>query len=161
MLPPRRLCFLLMLGVISCGDEARISASVLFTPPITPDMLTLSVVDGNRRITWNGDDFRPGPSNAAFRTSDAALRTTGADLTVEYRIESLGVVLSQGTVLLPRRSDWKWGVDIITSTTDPRRTCLGCFGSQAFPLLAGYRTPEHDSVWVVWGGNSISNPVVY
>ena len=156
-----RMCFFLILGILSCGDEARISASAMVTSPLTVDMLTVTVVDGDRRIIWNGSDFRPRPDNATPTTSDAALRTSGQDLTVEVRLKAQGVLLSQGSVSLPRRSDWKWRVDIIASTLDPRRTCFGCFGSTAFALLDSYRSVDHDSIWVVWGGNSISNPVVY
>lgn len=50
---------------------------------------------------------------------------------------------------------------VFSRTVDPIRQCFGCFGSVAFDLLPAYRTVDHDSIWVVWGGNSISNPVTY
>ncbi|MEO8564029.1 MAG: hypothetical protein ABI601_18255 [bacterium] len=44
---------------------------------------------------------------------------------------------------------------------DPTRYCFGCLGARAFPLAAEYRRSTNDSVWVVWGGNSFKNPVIY
>jgi hypothetical protein len=44
---------------------------------------------------------------------------------------------------------------------NPTQYCLGCLGSRSFPLSVAYRRVAADSVWVTWGGNSISNPVVY
>ena len=70
-------------------------------------------------------------------------------------------MLSAGTVTLPLRRDWRWNVSVQSATTDPKFECFGCLGSQAFPLIAEYQAPDRDSIWVVWGGNSISAPVIY
>jgi hypothetical protein len=70
-------------------------------------------------------------------------------------------VVSTGAVSLPRKSDWRWGVDISAATTSPAESCLGCFGSQAFALAEAVRAPEKDSIWVVLTGNSIDNPGIY
>lgn len=55
----------------------------------------------------------------------------------------------------------KVGASVRSATTDPKFECFGCLGSQAFPLIAEYQAPDRDSIWVVWGGNSISDPVIY
>jgi hypothetical protein len=52
-------------------------------------------------------------------------------------------------------------VDLIHQTTNPDEACFGCVGSQVFPLAPAYRATGRDSLWVVWGGNSISDPVIY
>jgi hypothetical protein len=44
---------------------------------------------------------------------------------------------------------------------NPTRGCFGCMGVQAFPLAAPYQRTRSDSVWLVWGGNSIRNPAIY
>ena len=158
MLP---LCVVLLLGLLACGDDTRISVSTELTPPVSPAMLTVTVSDGSRRITWNGDDFHPRPDNSTPTTGEASLQATGPDIVVAFRLVDSGVLLSQGSITLPRRSDWRWGVTIFNKTTDPRQGCFGCMGAAAFDLAASHRVADHDSTWIVWGGNSISNPAIY
>ena len=57
---------------------------------------------------------------------------------------------------LPLRSDWRWGVQVVSATSDPGDACSDCVGSKAFPLAREYRGPERDSVWLVWGGQAIT-----
>ena len=148
-------------AVVGCGDEARISASAVLPPPLAPQMLTVTVRDRDRVIEWNGASFRITPANGTPSTPEEAIGLSGPDLEVVFRLENEGELLSTGTVLLPRRRDWRWGVTVEASTTDPQLGCFGCLGSQVFPLDAGFQSPGRDSIWVVWGGNSISDPVTY
>lgn len=152
---------LLLLSALGCGTESRISASAVLNPPLSPAMLTITVTDGERVFGWDGVDFRPRPENATPSTPDRDLSTSGPDIMVTFRLVDGAQLLSQGTVTIPRRSDWHWGVTVFNRTEDPERGCFGCFGSVAFDLPPSYRTVDHDSIWVVWGGNSISNPVTY
>ncbi len=147
--------------LLGCSKGSRISASATLSPPLSVAMLTVTVIDGNRQVTWTGSDFRPRTSNATPTTPEWGLQSDGGEIVVDFRLDSAGVALSQGSIQLPRRSDWRWGVTIVGSTADPRLGCFGCVGSKAFALSSGYRTVGHDSAWVVWGGNSISNPVTY
>jgi hypothetical protein len=151
----------LAMALTGCGEEARISASAVLAPPLAPSMLTVTVRDRDREIEWTAAAFRVTPANATPSTPEATLGTSGPDLPVAFRLESAGAVLSAGTVTLPRRRDWRWNVTVQSATTDPNLECFGCVGSQAFPLAAEYRAPDRDSIWVVWGGNSISDPVIY
>jgi hypothetical protein len=144
-----------------CGEEARIGAAARLEPPLSHEMLTVTVRDVGRIIRWTGDDFTVGPDNATPSTPEVETRTSGPDLEVTYVINDGGAVLSSGTVLLPRRSDWSWGVTIEAATTSPEEGCFGCFGSRAFGLPPAFRPPGRDSIWVVWSGNSISNPAIY
>ena len=155
------LSLVLLFGPLACGDDARISASAALGPPVSPAMLTVTVTDGDRRIIWHGNDFRPRPDNATPTTLEASLGATGPDIIVAFRLEDGGELLSQGSITLPRRTDWRWGVTIFNRTADPRLGCFGCIGSAAFDLAMSHRVVDHDSTWIVWGGNSISNPVVY
>jgi hypothetical protein len=143
------------------GEDARISISADIAPPLSLDMLTVTLRDRDRLLTWHGADFRPRPENATPSTGDQDTFTSGPDLELNYQLESGGEVLSSGSVILPRRSDWSWGVTIWARTTDPGEECFGCFGSAAFPLAPAFRAAGRDSVWLVWGGNSISDPVIY
>jgi len=123
-------------------------------------MLTVTVREGQRTWQWRGVDFRSGSDNATPHTPERSTGTRG-DIEVRFRFQTGDQVLSEGTVTLPLREDWRWGVDIHPATTDPKRECFGCFGSRAFSLAAAFRPVNRDSIWVVWGGNSISNPVIY
>jgi hypothetical protein len=150
----------LILLVAACGDEARINVSAVLGPPLTVEMLEVKVRDGGRLIHWNGSDFTPRSGNATPSTEEAE-STSGPDLELTYRLESAGIVISSGSVTLPRKSDWHWGVTIFSATANPEEGCFGCFGAQAFPLADAFRTPGQDSIWVVWGGNSIDDPAIY
>ena len=151
----------LAMALAGCGEEARISASAVLAPPLAPSMLTVTVRDRDREIEWTAAAFRVTSANATPSTPEATLGTSGPDLPVAFRLESAGAVLSAGTVTLPRRRDWRWNVTVQSATTDPKFECFGCVGSQAFPMAAAYQAPHRDSIWVVWGGNSISDPVIY
>jgi hypothetical protein len=152
---------LLLFFLAGCGEEARISASARLDPPLSHEMLTVTVRDVSRLIRWTGEDFTIGPDNVTPSTPEVDTRTSGPDLEVTYVINDGDVVLSSGTVQLPRRSDWRWGVTIEAATANPAEFCFGCFGSRAFSLAEAFRSPGRDSIWVVWGGNSISEPAIY
>ena len=151
----------LMLGVMGCaGDDSLVSVAYRAGPSLTLPMLTITVQDGDRRWTWSAADF-PGPQSAPTPTTpERSTRSAGA-LELTYRFADAAGTVSTGSIALPLRPDWRWGVDLIAATTDPRVGCFGCSGSRAFPIAPAYRSPGRDSLWVVWGGNSISNPVIY
>ena len=56
---------------------------------------------------------------------------------------------------------WRWNVSLFLDERNPHETCIGCFGYRSFPVLESYRTSPAESLWMTWGGNSISSPVVY
>jgi hypothetical protein len=148
----------------ACGDEARISVTAALPSPLAVEMLSVEVRDVHRLIRWTPADFRPHPEDpgAPFLTTpEVETSTSGPDIEVTYQLESGGAVVSTGTVILPRKSDWRWGVSIFASTTNPQEDCFGCFGAQAFPLAEALRAPGQDSIWLVWGGNSIDDPAIY
>jgi hypothetical protein len=68
---------------------------------------------------------------------------------------------TRGSVELPLRSDWRWGVDFFIRDDDPAHTCFGCFGSVSYELDPRLGFGEGKKLYIVWGGNSISNPVIY
>lgn len=151
----------MILVLSACGEEARVSLSAPLAAPLGLEMLSVTVLDGDRLLRWTGSDFKPRNDNPAPSTPEVDTKTSGPDIQVTFRLENLGTVLSTGTVVLPRRSDWRWHVTISASTENPGEFCFGCFGSTAFPLPEAFRAPGRDSIWVVWSGNSISEPAVY
>lgn len=161
MTPRRKLIPLLILALSACGEDARISISAQLDPPLTMEMLTVRVIDVNRVISFTGADFVTDANHPTPTTTEVGTATSGPDLQVSYALENADVFLSGGTVTVPRRSDWRWHVTLSAATTGPQEGCFGCFGSMAFPLAQSFRPPERDSIWVVWGGNSISDPAIY
>ena len=87
---------------------------------------------------------------------------TSGTFPIDFTLLHGGVATTTaGTVGLPLRGDWMWGVDFFLSEADPTLTCFGCMGRLEFDVdpVLGY--PPEVKLWVVWGGNSISNPVLY
>jgi len=60
-------------------------------------------------------------------------------------------------VTLEVPSDWEWEVQFHLGLLDPADTCFGCAGSQAYELA----DDREERLFVVWGDNSISDPVSY
>ena len=147
----------LSLLIAACHETSRVSAVARLDPPLTVDMLTVSAKDEDRAWTWRGPDFRSSMEWPTPTTRERETRTRG-ELQVSFTLQSKGETVSEGSVTLPLRSDWRWGVQVVSATSDPGRACHDCTGSKAFPLAREYRGPERDSVWLVWGGHVITEP---
>lgn len=142
-----------VLVVAGCSETSRISAVARLDPPLTVDMLTISAREDDRGWSWRGSDFRSSLEWPTPTTSERETRTTG-EIQISFRLEAKGDTVSEGSVTLPLRSDWRWGVQVVSATADPGDACSDCVGSKAFPLAREYRGPERDSVWLVWGGQA-------
>ena len=66
-----------------------------------------------------------------------------------------------GAFDLELREDWRWGVDFVVSDWNPMQGCFGCSDSKAYELDPAFGYTPDFKLWAVWGGNYISNPVVY
>ena len=148
-------------GGTSPASDARVTINAWLPAPLAAGMLKVKVDDG--RTVWNltGADFQ---LVGGTQHKGPALQTTNhGTLTVSYALIPLGssVAVSAGAIELPLKKDWSYGVDIHADTANPSRSCFGCSGSRAFPLAPNFRSSRADSVYMVWGGNSITNPVIY
>jgi hypothetical protein len=124
-------------------------------------MLRVKADDGQSVWNLTGVDFDP-VGGAQYRGPTLQTANHGT-LTVSYAFVPIGsvAIVSAGAIELPLRNDWGYGVDIHPDTADPRLLCFGCAGSKAFSLAPEFRSFQAESVYVVWGGNSISHPVIY
>ena len=159
-----KLGFLLasvLLAGTGCGLLKEATAEVTDTPRSNLPASAFRVVidDGGPTRTFRGVDM-PAKYGTTLATPTFSTATSGT-LSITYTLEISNSVVSEGLVTLPLRDDWTWGARIEVDSLDPKRLCMGCFGSKSFPLAAAYRRVPADSVWVTWGGNSIKNPVVY
>lgn len=123
-------------------------------------MLTVSVGNNKPLWSWKAVDFTASPPGRTPATPERRTSSSGM-LEVSFRLTNQGTTISAGSVQLPLSRDWRWTVELRAVTTDPAYGCFGCVGTRAFPLREAYRVPGRDSIWVVWGGNSISRPVAY
>ncbi len=153
-----------LLAAVACSDagddQALVSVTYFGAPPVMLDMLTVTISVATHQWVWSGSQFITDASNGSPHTPPVETPTTGT-LQVHFRLTDGGIVVSSGEVELPLRPDWRWGISLHTETTDPVRSCFGCIGSKAFPLPVSLRTPGRDSIWFVWGGNSIKHPVIF
>ena len=148
--------------VVACGPpDATVSVAYRAAAPLSLAGLTVVATDGGHRWTWRGSEFQPDPQNGDAPSSPKHETQTSGSLILDFRFADGADPITAGTVTLPLQSDWEWGVSIMLSTADPAFQCMGCAGSKALPLPPAYRQSGRDSVWLVWGGNSIRHPVVY
>lgn len=142
-----------------CSEVALVSFSVFPNGDrFRPEMVTVAFSDDERTRVVAADDF-VGISGRAD-TREFETRTSGS-LDIEVMVESGAEMVARGTLDLPLDPDWRWSVQIFLREENPHDTCIGCFGYRAFPVDEAYRTSPAESLWMIWGGNSISNPIVY
>lgn len=148
----------ILLSAVACQrGESYVQVSYQGTPALQPSAITIIVRQRDHETIYQGATLSP--ISGMVRAGVTPL--SGREAEVAYKLATAEVTASDGTISLPARSDWSWGVDITIDSLNPTRFCFGCMGSQSFPLDARFRRNARDSVWVVWGGNSISNPVIY
>jgi hypothetical protein len=124
-------------------------------------MLRVRVSDGSLAYGLGPTNFHDRGGVSFYDSPDLVTATHGT-LRFTYALTtSSGDTVSEGTLVLPLRSDWRWGIDVIPDSINPIQQCFGCEGSRSFALAPGFQGPRVDSIFVLWGGNSIKNPVVY
>lgn len=141
------------------ADASRLQLGVHGNETALRPLLTVSVVAGDWSLVVSGEDIgSPGSSNwtKAFDTP------TRGTLTIDVVLARPGEpALATASMALDIRRDWVWGVDIILTDTDPTEGCFGCIGHVAVAVPDALTPEVADSLYVVWGGNAIRDPVVY
>ena len=160
---PRVLPALLLMCFLSfgCSENRALARVRLYQDTLlTKEMVRITVDDG--RSEWRFGPSSLYPYAGTWAIPELETRNEGT-LLVKYQFkDSDGATVSEGQVMIGLRRDWRWGVDIFHRDRNPYRSCFGCFGYKSFPILnPAYMTSDSDSVFVIWGGNSISHPVVY
>ena len=142
-------------------DKARVKIGYHERDTLPISMLRIRVADGFHQYELGPADFRTDGGSAPYHTPSLPTRRQGTLNLWFALVASTGDTVSSGAIELPLRKDWAYAVDIQADRTDPTRTCFGCQGSRPFSLASDYVQPAFDSVYLWWGGNSISNPVIY
>jgi hypothetical protein len=158
MASPTSACCLLGLLLLGCGsDESRVSVIYEGGARVPSEELQVTIEEPSHHLT-----FEAGNLSSPTVTVVPSLRTSSrGSLQIDYTMIDGTTQMSSGGVNLDLRPDWEWGVSIQADSLNPVQRCFGCFGSKPFPLLSQYRRNARDSIWVTWGGNSISHPVIY
>lgn len=146
----------------ACGQgvrESRVQFGVQGDVETLRPLLILTATAGDWTMVVNGDEIGTPESpnhSREYRTPEAGT------LRIEAVLKRPGeATLATGTIELEIRDDWIWGVSIFLTDENPTRTCFGCIGYKAFAIPEGLTGEPQDSLFMVWGGNSISDPVVY
>jgi len=157
------LFFMTVLLFAGCGsdDEALVHFQ-LINPTFSVDNIEITADDGLLNHTIDEDDYIA--NGNSYRTHEFRTRKSGT-LKISFEIYD-GVSrqvdpVIEGELDLELKSDWFWSVDFIVSDMNPFEFCMGCSGYQAWGLPEILKRNENDSLYIIWGGNSIKNPVIY
>lgn len=161
------LLFVAGCSLFGQGQEAGIQFTV--DPEVLAsngNTFTITVEDGSsvRRITREDFETTGGSSLRTDRFETAAAGSLRVSFTVANPDEER---ITEGDVALDLRETWYWSFVLFadSASADPLRGCLGCFGYRSFPINKAALEQEYpsspDSVYVVWSGNRIDNPVTY
>ena len=121
---------------------------------IRPEGVTIQLKDSFGWQSISGIDMQ---TDEYGLISPWLVTDTKGRLEVKVMITDASGATASGAFDLELRDDWYWNVILAQTPHDPEIGCMGCFGSSRFTTSG-----EQDwSMWAVWGGNSISNPVVY
>lgn len=149
----------------SCSDEPKSLARVSLEKDtlLVPDMLHLTLGDGRSVWRFGPDAIGPDRRYTGQWWSPEVETISDGTLTMWFRLEGPGgLLVSSGKVSMPLREDWRWGIGLHRFSGPPRGKAFGEVGRQSFEIIEpAYAATDSDSVWVIWGGNSVSNPVIY
>ena len=141
------------------GDQASVSYSFFEEPGFSVELVLLEFSDGDRTRRLKSDDF----VGAAGSRRDSGIfeTSTAGELVTSFSLVQGSDTLASGELRIDLRRDWAWSISFLRVAEDPSATCFGCIGSMPYALSAEAQSTPADSLWLVWGGNSISNPVVF
>lgn len=93
-----------------------------------------------------------------FPTSERIDTRSSGTLDIHVTLTRDGKAVAQGSVALPLKPDWTYGISLSAHARNPVEGCLGCMGVRSFPI-EGSTGPNPEKLHIVWGGNSISAPL--
>lgn len=153
------MCVFLAGCSLSGEEEARVRFKISRSEIITSNEFEVVFSDGNSRRRLKNEAFPL--DSTPTRYYDTA---TAGSLRVAFTLKRTeGERIGEGTFYLDLREDWKWNVIFRAdrASFDPLRDCMGCAGSRSFPIDTTALEREYpsspDSIYVVWGGNTLDD----
>lgn len=162
-------CVLLLLAGCSLfgGEDARVRFNIS-RKVFTSNDFTITFSDGRSQHRLTVGDFSGDAPTSPELSTDFFETATAGHLQVAFTLERPdGTLISDGRVQRELRENWSWHVTLRTdsASANPVRGCFGCVGYHSFPIDTTVLDKEYpsspDSVYVVWGGNRIDDPVTY
>lgn len=155
---------ILLLSFAGCfssegDDQSQVRLSIQGNTNLLRRSISVTIAAPGWSKELTGRDF--GTPEAANYTQTFEIPRSGK-LRVDFSLrDSLGGHLNSGSVSVDVHSDWIWDINIVLGNHNPFYSCFGCIGSQSFVLDSVYQRTPSDSLFLVWGGNSIKHPVIY
>lgn len=128
--------------------------------------ITIRFNDGDNSKSFANNDFqtRENPTVGELATPIVETSTDGT-LVVEYQLRDgeTKQQISEGEFQLDLKEDWRYSFYLLSDSTeaDPTVRCFGCGGYFSFAYSTDSSLSDSDSLYVVWGGNDITDPVIY
>ena len=157
------LCSFLVGCSLFGEDDARVRFRISQSEIITSNEFEVTFSDGRSQRRLSTEDFPVDSTPTRYFDTAAS-----GSLRVAFALNQPdGDRLANGNLQLDLREDWKWSVRFRADSAshDPLRDCMGCFGYRSFPIDTTALEEEYpsspDSIYVVWGGNTLDNDRVY
>jgi hypothetical protein len=147
----------LVILAAACGPSALVFVDYPGGTQLPLEMLSVTIDDGGETKVLRGDDI----GGSSHRRGRPVPTKPEGVMRVSFRFEAQGVVASEGAVEVPLRDDRAYGFEILLDSVNPMPRWFGIQEARAFPLARRYQRSAADSIWVLWGTNSIKNPVTF
>ena len=134
-----------------------------FKRKIDPDILiSINYTDNKYSYKFSENDFISGKGYGELHTITVASDTKGKSI-IDFKISKLNETLASGILSVQLKNDWarRVGFDIGNYNFIPNSSFGGRTGYVSYPVLGKFKTSRNDSLYIIWGGNSISRPVIY
>jgi hypothetical protein len=162
----KRIAFLLILvavggcSFLGADEDAALGLHFTLWTEEKPDF-RMTFSDGRQVRTFDRRDFDIPDAVEQFDAGPFRTATSG-DLRIACSILGTREEASvTAAVSLPLCPDWRYGVNCAAGPHNPYLACFGCQGYAAQPLGPGHGFEAGDSLYVVWSGTPIRNPVLY
>jgi len=156
-------------GCSFSGDDdpqAQVRFSLVKDGLVAANDINVTFSDGQGAQTVESDDFQPVSFDASSLWTDPFDTASDGTLDVSFEVNADDKEITSGTVQVELRKDWRWTFSFRADSAgyDPLRECLGCQGARSFRVDKTTSVPgtsRADSMYVVLGGNRISDPNQY
>ena len=153
------------LALLSCATPAEVDPSPplksqvhfydMRVPADKPGQYTIRFDDGSGERVVRPADFQL--REWGFPTSERIDTRSSGTLDIHVTLSREGRQVAEGSVALPLKPDWIYGISLFAHDRNPLEGCLGCMGVRSFPIR-GSTGANPEKLHIVWGGNSISAP---
>lgn len=157
------IMFLSGCGIFETEEESIIKFGVRKNEMLKNDKISIGVIGNANPLSIKGELNNNAAIGSLAWESENYRTANSGSVIIKFEIKTeLNKLISKGEISIPLKKDWAWSVEISHSNSDPLIGCFGCVESKSFPILESeYISNNADSIFIVYGGNSISNPVIY